>query len=102
MKKLILFVFGLFLFLVLATPLQGNAQTSTTSQFLDVASIHPNYGAISYLRARGLLAGYDDGSFLPFSKLKRSQLVVMIVEAKGVTPDKNLYKNWLLKLQNNG
>jgi hypothetical protein len=53
------------------------------STFPDAPSSHPYYTAINDLASRGIIGGYDDGSFRPATAVTRQQFAKMIVLAGG-------------------
>lgn len=63
------------------------------STFDDVSTIHDNYPAIDYLYDEGIVSGYEDGSFKPENTVNRAELLKILVEGQGITPDANTYKN---------
>jgi hypothetical protein len=52
--------------------------------FPDVPVTHPYYQAITDLTARGIIGGYDDGTFGPGDPASRQQFAKMIVLNHGV------------------
>ncbi|MFA6023722.1 MAG: S-layer homology domain-containing protein [Candidatus Gracilibacteria bacterium] len=63
------------------------------SSFSDVESDHDNYAAVEYLYEEGVIGGYEDGSFKPENTVNRAELLKILVEGQGITPDAELYKN---------
>gem|GEM_PF-3137947 len=63
------------------------------STFSDLAATHKNRTAIMYLKDRGIINGYSDGTFKPDKTVNRAELLKILVEGKGVTPDANQYGN---------
>lgn len=61
--------------------------------FSDVEVEHKNFPAIDYLYDEEVLAGYEDGSFKPDNTVNRAELLKILVEGQGITPDENTYKN---------
>lgn len=61
--------------------------------FSDLVSSDENADAISYLYEEGIISGYSDGSFKPENSLNRAELLKILVEGKGITPDENEYSN---------
>ncbi|MFZ3171031.1 MAG: S-layer homology domain-containing protein [Carboxydocellales bacterium] len=43
--------------------------------------------SILYLRAKGVISGFEDGTFRPNGQVTRAQLAAMLIRAKGTTPD---------------
>lgn len=66
---------------------------SEEATFPDVDSDHDNYSAIEYLYDEGVIGGYDDGSFKPGNTVNRAELLKILVEGQGITPDADTYKN---------
>jgi hypothetical protein len=54
--------------------------------FTDVSSTHKNAKAIAYLKQKGIIGGYEDGSFKPDNLLNRAELLKILVTALDVTP----------------
>ena len=64
--------------------------------FPDVPTNHRNYPAIEDMRQRGLIQGYDDGTFRPAQLVTRAEAAAMIVRAlqpENPDPDPGRYKN---------
>lgn len=57
------------------TPLVASAQSS----FKDVPANHPASPAVEYLKQKGIIAGYSDGTFRPDAKVNRAEAVKIIV-----------------------
>jgi len=55
--------------------------------FYDVPANHKNYKAILYLYDKGIINGYADSSFKPEKTVNRAELLKILVEGKGITPD---------------
>lgn len=54
------------------------AQTAFAA-FTDVSQDHENYQAINYLQAKGIIQGYDDGTFRPHQEVARAEAVKIIM-----------------------
>jgi len=54
------------------------------SGFTDVNSSHPNYTAISQLKAVGIVEGYTDGSFRPDQEVNRVEALKVILLGAGI------------------
>jgi hypothetical protein len=54
-----------------------------TASFPDVPSSHPYHAAIIDLAGRGIIGGYDDGSFGPGKPVTRQQFAKMVVKTGG-------------------
>lgn len=53
------------------------------SLFSDVSATHPSFTAIKFLRDKGIVKGYDDGTFQPNKKVSRAEALKMIFSATG-------------------
>ncbi len=53
--------------------------------FKDLPAGHQAYDAVQYLASRGILKGYDDGTFRPDQKVTRAEALKMIVGSTGMT-----------------
>jgi len=49
--------------------------------------------AINFLKENGIISGYSDGTFKPTNPLNRAELLKILVEGVGYSPDENVYKN---------
>jgi len=84
MKKILLISF-----LLLLLPLEVSAKT-----FTDIDSSNPYYLATSYLSEKGIVNGYNDGSFKPFNEINRAELLKIIMEANNteiINPTENCF-----------
>lgn len=61
--------------------------------FTDVTAATKNATAISFLKSEGIVNGYDDGTFKPANNLNRAELLKILVEGVGFSPDPGVYKN---------
>ncbi len=68
---------GPLLFLALSV-LPGSAAAAA---FHDVPSTHPKAEAIAYVRQKGIMSGYADGTFRPERTLNRAELVKVLLSA---------------------
>lgn len=57
----------------------SQATPARASEFKDVPTDHPAFASIQELDARGIVAGYVDGTFHPEKKLTRSEAVKMLM-----------------------
>ncbi len=64
-----------------------------SNEFSDISVNDSNLDSIIYLKNKGVLRGYQDGTFKPQSSINRAEFTKIIVEAKGDTPDKTIYRN---------
>lgn len=60
--------------------------------FPDVREDHLNATSIDYLTAKGVIAGYPDGTFKPDGEINRAELTKMVVETV-TNVDKNKFNN---------
>ncbi len=60
--------------------------------FSDLSATHKNRTAILYLKDRGIVGGYEDGTFQPRKTVNRAELLKILVEGKGVKPS-DFYEN---------
>ena len=67
--------------------------TDSNQIFNDVNSNSPNAEAIDFLKQYDIVKGYEDGSFKPNNPLNRAELLKILVEGAGHSPDENVYKN---------
>ncbi len=65
---------GLITFLLVFT-----CCASSVLAFSDVPSSHKNYEAITYLSDRGVLSGYEDGTFKPENAVNRAEALKIII-----------------------
>lgn len=61
---------------LIAAPISAFAQTSS---FKDVPTTHPASAAVEYLKEKGIIAGYADGTFKPDAKVNRAEALKIIV-----------------------
>ncbi len=60
--------------------------TATKASFEDVVMEHPNEAAIAYLKSKGIVKGYDDGTFLPDTTINRAEFMKIIIGAAILDP----------------
>ncbi|MBE7010486.1 MAG: S-layer homology domain-containing protein [Ruminococcaceae bacterium] len=58
---------------------------ATAAQFSDVAESYQYYEAIQSLVARGVINGYEDGTFKPEATITRAEFCKMVIYALGLT-----------------
>jgi hypothetical protein len=58
---------------------------ATSPTFSDVAATHPYYDAVTDLASRGIITGFEDGTFRPNASVTRQQFAKMIVKTLGYT-----------------
>jgi len=108
MKKFLAF----FVVGVLMLPLAAQATTvrertmadfsSSSMSFTDFKAGHPNFTAVAFLKDRGVINGYPDGSFKPDVGINRAELTKMVVALMGGSPDaatnkecfKDVHEEW--------
>lgn len=75
----------LFSFLALTlTPL------TTSAEFFDVPTTHPNHQAIDYVQSQGIVEGYPDGSYQANRLIQRDEFTKIVAEA---TLEDSTFKN---------
>ncbi|MFY0519331.1 S-layer homology domain-containing protein [Lysinibacillus sp. UGB7] len=79
--------------LCIATPviaIPGNdskAEAATyKNPFKDIISAHPYYDILHEMRDKGIITGYDDGTFKPYVKISRQHAAILIQRVKTLTP----------------
>ncbi|MBN1494160.1 S-layer homology domain-containing protein [Candidatus Peregrinibacteria bacterium] len=84
------------------------------ASFSDVSDNHPNYKAINYLYANGIIIGYPDGTFRPEQNVLRAEAVKIIIaplyetiEEASASPFPDVltsdwYAKYVLKAKNEG
>lgn len=63
---------------------------SFAADFPDVPAGHRNYDAVNYLTEKGVIAGYEDGSFLPEREITRTEFCALMSRIMGYS--KETYK----------
>lgn len=66
--------------LVLATGMMLGAVTASAAEFFDLPQDHWAYGAVQHVASKGVINGYEDGSFRPANVVTRAEFVKMIGE----------------------
>lgn len=51
--------------------------------FTDVGEAHPNYAAIRWAKANGVVSGYEDGTFRPEAPITREQIAALLCNQQG-------------------
>ncbi len=78
--KILLFsLFSLFVF----------SGVTFAASFPDVSEDHDNYTAIEFLKERGIINGYADGSFGPDNFVNRAEATKVLVEGFGIAAEKS-------------
>ena len=94
MKFKIFFVIGVFIASLIP------AVVLADTDFTDVYESEPVNTALDYLVDKGVVEGYDDGTFRPLNLINRAEFTKMVVEGvQGVTPDETLYKKCFSDVQ---
>lgn len=70
---------------------EEEAQDQEEQSFSDVAENHKNQKAIEYMKEKGIINGYSDGTFKPENYVNRAELLKLIIEAKLDDFDKEKY-----------
>lgn len=64
--------------------------------FSDIETDNPYYLATTYLKTKGIINGYADGTFKPFSEINRAELLKILMESSNIkisTPSSNCFKD---------
>lgn len=61
-------------------------QTASISDFKDVTKSHPYYSIINEMREKGIITGYDNGTFKPDAKISRQHAAVLIQRVTTLSP----------------
>lgn len=75
---------------------EAPVDTTPNLIFSDLSDAHQNAAAISFLYNSGVISGYPDGSFKPEATVNRAELLKILIEGQGITPDDYLYKDCFL------
>lgn len=67
----------------------AKTQAKNTTEFKDVSSSHPYYEAICSLEAKGLLKGYEDGTFRPDDTITRAEVITLINRVLGLVANES-------------
>ncbi len=57
------------------------APLAVAGDFTDVLSSHTYFTAIDYVKAEGIVKGYDDGTYKPSKEINRAEFTKIIIEA---------------------
>lgn len=77
----IILLTGLFAAVASAMPLDGGMKA-----FSDVGGENEYYDALTYLKEKGIVSGYPDGTFKPFQTINRAEFTKIVVGAGGYNP----------------
>lgn len=87
-KKTFLRFFNLFLiFLILGTSIFNEFLFKTpmvSASFSDVPETHEHYAAILWLEGRGVIQGYEDGTFKPDQEVTRAEALKIVLLGSGI------------------
>lgn len=73
---------------------------SANGVFSDVPERHKNTAAISYLHQKGIIQGYNDGTFKPENNINRAELLKILIEGRGISPSLVSYNNCFPDVKN--
>lgn len=59
----------------------SSASSSSVQTFTDVPSTHVNVTAITFVKERGIVSGYPDGSFGPDKRINRAEFTKIVIGA---------------------
>lgn len=76
---------GLLAALLISMSVNTAFAESQLNSFSDVPTSHPNYTAIMGLKSKGIINGYEDGTFKPDQPVNRVEALKMILLGAGVT-----------------
>lgn len=57
-------------------------ECADAASFTDVSADHANAAAIAYVRAKGIVRGYDDGTYRPDRFINRAEFTKILIEAQ--------------------
>ncbi len=60
----------------------SSSASSVAYSFVDVGATHPNADAIAYVKDRGIVSGYPDGTYRPGQAINRAEFTKIIVNAQ--------------------
>jgi hypothetical protein len=61
--------------------------------FTDISTDDSSYTAIKYLYENGIVEGFDDNTVRPDQGINRAEILKILVEGMGITPDEEEYKD---------
>lgn len=65
-------------------------QTFSALAYSDVSEGNPYYMAISYLTEKGLIKGYDDGTYKPNQWINRAETLKILILASGIATEEEI------------
>ncbi len=95
-KKFISIILSLSIFMAAGcgsvdTSAQGQ---SSASGFTDVAITAWYYGTVTEMAQKGILSGYDDGSFKPDNTITSAEFTTILCRIKGLSPKSAQTSHW--------
>jgi hypothetical protein len=84
MKKLTILLAGLFLINNSLVAMAMGDQT--VKPFTDVSKENEYYDALVYLKDKGVISGYPDGTFKPFQTINRAEFTKIVMGVGGYNP----------------
>jgi hypothetical protein len=96
-----------------ATVVASATATACTIRFTDVDESNTFFANITCLACRGIISGYDDGTFRPFNEITRGQIAKIVSNAAGFDEDSgaqiyedvpagNTFYQWINRLSMRG
>lgn len=76
---------GILALIVAVLPLQS---VFAATSFSDVGVDHENYDAVEYLKGKGIIEGFKDGTFKPGDPVTRAEATKIITKAFNIASDK--------------
>lgn len=73
--------------IITTTLVVASASIPTAFAFSDVPNTHENYVSIEYLSQKGIVSGYEDGTFKPESLVNRAEALKIILQGSGIQLD---------------
>jgi hypothetical protein len=61
--------------------IEGCRESEATGAFPDVYESHPNFDAINFVEAEGIVEGYPDGDYKPNNTINRAEFTKILIEA---------------------
>ena len=79
--------------LVLTLGISHSAFAQEQQSFSDIPTDHPVWAAAEYLKSRGIISGYDDGTFKPNKAVNRAEALKIIIGGLVTAEQLNLVKS---------
>lgn len=67
-----------------------SGRTTKGNQFTDLKASEPGYNEVLALVEKGIITGYNDGTFKPYNKISRQHFAVMLYRALDLDKPKNI------------